>query len=57
VLDRVKHRFPDLLNSVYATATAGSAGLLLVLLLFAGRYLGVEDYGRFMYALALTTII
>jgi O-antigen/teichoic acid export membrane protein len=57
VLDTLTRRFPNLLNTVYATATAGSAGLLLVLLLIAGRYLGVEDYGRFMYALALTTII
>jgi O-antigen/teichoic acid export membrane protein len=57
VLATLTRRFPNLLNTVYATATAGSAGLLLVLLLIAGRYLGVEDYGRFMYALALTTII
>jgi O-antigen/teichoic acid export membrane protein len=57
VLQTLKQRFPTLLNSLYATATASSAGLLLVLLLIAGRYLGVEDYGRFMYALALTTII
>jgi O-antigen/teichoic acid export membrane protein len=53
----LKQRFPNVVNTVYATATASSAGLLLVLLLIAGRYLGVEDYGRFMYALALTTII
>lgn len=57
VLDTLKQRFPHLLNGVYATATASSAGLLLVLLLIAGRYLGVEDYGRFMYAMALITII
>ena len=50
-------RFPTLINSSYATATAASAGLLLVLLLVAGRYLGAEDYGRFMYALAVATIV
>lgn len=57
MLRRLTTRFPHLLNSAYATATAGSAGLLLVLLLVAGRFLGVDDYGRFMYALAVTTII
>ena len=57
MLRRLTARFPHLLNTVYATATAGSAGLLLVLLLVAGRFLGVDDYGRFMYALAVTTII
>jgi len=57
VLQRLTARFPHLLNTVYATATAGSAGLLLILLLVAGRFLGVDDYGRFMYALAVTTII
>jgi O-antigen/teichoic acid export membrane protein len=57
VLERLSARFPNLLNTVYATATASSAGLLLVLLLVAGRYLGVDDYGRFTYALAVSTII
>ncbi len=57
MLQRLTTRFPHLLNTAYATATAGSAGLLLVLLLVAGRFLGVDDYGRFMYALAVTTII
>ena len=57
MLQRLTARFPHLLNTVYATATAGSAGLLLILLLVAGRFLGVDDYGRFMYALAVTTII
>ncbi len=50
-------RFPILVNSAYATVTAGSAGLLLVLLTIAGRFLSAADYGRFSYALALTTII
>ena len=57
MLHRLTARFPHLLNSAYATATASSAGLLLVLLLVAGRFLGVDDYGRFMYALAVSTII
>jgi O-antigen/teichoic acid export membrane protein len=50
-------RFPFLINSGYATITAGSAGLLLVLLTIAGRFLSAADYGRFSGALALTTII
>ena len=53
----VKRRFPFLVNSTYATASAGSAVLLLVLLVIAGRWLSVEDYGRFVFASALTTII
>lgn len=57
MIARLTARFPNWMNSVYATATAGSAGLLLILLLVAGRFLGVDDYGRFMYALAVTTII
>jgi len=44
-------------DSGYATITAGSAALLLVLLTIAGRSLSAADYGRFSYALALTTII
>jgi O-antigen/teichoic acid export membrane protein len=50
-------RFPILVNGGYATVTAASAGLLLVLLTIAGRFLNAADYGRFSYALALTTII
>jgi O-antigen/teichoic acid export membrane protein len=53
----LKRRFPFLVNSGYATVTAASAALLLVLLTIAGRLLGTADYGRFNYALALTTII
>ena len=49
-------RFPFLVNSGYATVTAASATLLLVLLTIAGRMLTAADYGRFSYALALTTI-
>jgi O-antigen/teichoic acid export membrane protein len=44
-------------NSVYATVSAGSAGLLLLLLMLAGRLLSAADYGRFSYALALATIL
>ena len=50
-------RFPNIANTAYATASAGSAGLLLVLLLVAGRFLSVDDYGRFSLALAVITII
>jgi len=57
VLADLKRRFPFLVNSTYATASAGSAVLLLVLLVIAGRWLPVEDYGRFGFAFALTTIL
>jgi O-antigen/teichoic acid export membrane protein len=57
MLASLKRRFPFLVNSTYATASAGSNVLLLVLLVVAGRWLGAEDYGRFQWALALTTII
>jgi O-antigen/teichoic acid export membrane protein len=57
VIDDLKRRFPFLVNSTYATASAGSAVLLLALLVLAGRWLSVEDYGRFVFASALTTII
>jgi len=53
----VRQRFPFLINSGYATVTAGSAVLLLALLIIAGRFLSVIDYGRFQFALALTTIV
>src|SRR6185503_9280875 len=53
----LRARFPFLVDSGYATLTAGSAALLLVLLTIAGRLLPVDDYGRFRYALALTTIV
>ena len=51
----LKRRFPILLNSGYAAITDGSAVLLLALLTIAGRALSPEDYGRFGFALALTT--
>lgn len=53
----LRARFPLLVDSGYATLTAGSAALLLVLLTIAGRFLSAADYGRFSYALALTTIV
>jgi O-antigen/teichoic acid export membrane protein len=56
-VEAFRRRFPFLVDSGYATITAGSAGLLLILLTIAGRFLSSADYGRFSYALALTTII
>jgi O-antigen/teichoic acid export membrane protein len=53
----IRNRFPFLVNSGFASVTAGSAVLLLVLLMVAGRFLDAADYGRFSFALALTTII
>ena len=53
----LRARLPFLIDSGYATLTAGSAGLLLVLLTIAARFLSPDDYGRFRYALALTTIV
>jgi O-antigen/teichoic acid export membrane protein len=53
----LRQRLPLLVDSGYATLTAASAGLLLVLLTIAARFLSADDYGRFRYALALTTII
>lgn len=53
----IRDRFPFLVNSGFATVTAGSAVLLLVLLMIAGRFLDAADYGRFSFALALTTIL
>lgn len=43
-------------NVFYATLTAGSNSLLLLLLIVAGRTLGDAEYGKFSFALALTTI-
>jgi len=53
----LRRRFPLLFNSGYATISAASNVLLLVLLTLAGRYLSAADYGRFSYAIALTTIV
>jgi O-antigen/teichoic acid export membrane protein len=57
MFDSLRRKYPFLVNSVYATVSAGSAVLLLALLLIAARWLSAADYGRFSYALALTTII
>ena len=46
-----------LINSGFAAITAGSAALLLSLLMAAARLLDAADYGRFSYALALATVI
>lgn len=56
-LESLRRRFPMIVNAGYATLTAGSAGLLLVLLIVAGHLLTAADYGRFNFALALTTIV
>jgi O-antigen/teichoic acid export membrane protein len=56
-LNALQRRFPFLVDSGYATVTAGSNVLLLALLAIAGRWLRAEDYGRFGYALALATIV
>src|SRR5262249_4858884 len=50
-------RFAFFVSSAYATISAGSAVLLLGLLMLAGRLLSADDYGRFSFALALATII
>jgi len=50
-------RFSFLANSGYATISAGSAVLLLLLLMLAGRFLTAVDYGKFSFALALATIV
>ena len=57
MLRKLAARFPFLVSSGYAALTASSAALLLVLLTIAGRLLSTADYGRFSYALALTTIV
>ena len=57
MFERVRARFPFLANAGYATLTAGSAALLLVLLMIAARFLSADDYGRFAWAFALTTIV
>ena len=53
----VSRRFSFLANSGYATVSAGSAVLLLLLLMLAGRVLTAVDYGKFSFALALATIV
>jgi O-antigen/teichoic acid export membrane protein len=43
-------------NMAYASVSAASAGLLLVLFVAAGRTLGDAEFGKFAFALALGTI-
>ena len=43
-------------NLIYATASSGSAVLLLAVLVLAGRVLGSEAFGRFSWALACATV-
>ena len=43
-------------NMAYASVSAASAGLLLVLFVAAGRTLGDAEFGKFSFALALGTI-
>jgi len=43
-------------NMAYASVSAASAGLLLVLFVIAGRTLGDAEFGKFSFALALGTI-
>ena len=43
-------------NFIYATASSGSAVLLLWVLVLAGRRLGTEAFGQFSFAVALATI-
>ncbi|MDE3153500.1 MAG: flippase [Acidobacteriota bacterium] len=43
-------------NLFYSGLTNGSAALLLILIIVAGRTLGDAEYGKFAYALALATI-
>jgi O-antigen/teichoic acid export membrane protein len=43
-------------NFVYATASSGSAVLLLAVLLLAARRLGVGAFGQFSFAVSLATI-
>ena len=57
MFERVRARFPFLANTAYSALTAGSAALLLVLLMIAARFLSADDYGRFSWALSLTLII
>ena len=47
----------NLSRNIIFTALANlSSAFLLVLLIYAGRALGVEDFGRFNFALALGTV-
>lgn len=43
-------------NMAYASVSAASAGLLVILFIIAGRTLGNVEFGKFSFALALGTI-
>ncbi|HEX4565514.1 MAG TPA: oligosaccharide flippase family protein, partial [Vicinamibacterales bacterium] len=43
-------------NFVYAAASSGSAVLLLAVVVLAERFLGMETFGQFSWAVALATI-
>lgn len=43
-------------NIIFTTLANLSSAFLLVLLIYAGRQLGVEDFGRFNFALALGSV-
>jgi O-antigen/teichoic acid export membrane protein len=43
-------------NIIFTTLANLSSAFLLVLLIYAGRQLGAEDFGRFNFALALGTV-
>lgn len=43
-------------NLAYSTVSAGSAVLMLLLMMAVGRWLGVEDYGSFVWVIRLVTI-
>ncbi|PYR18492.1 MAG: hypothetical protein DMF94_19930 [Acidobacteria bacterium] len=43
-------------NMAYAGVSAASAGLLLILFVVAGRFLGDIEFGKFSFALMLGTI-
>jgi O-antigen/teichoic acid export membrane protein len=50
-------RLSFLASSGYATVTAGSAVMLVALLMIAGRFLPASEYGKFSFAVALATIV
>jgi O-antigen/teichoic acid export membrane protein len=50
-------RLSFLVSSGYATITAGSAVLLVALLMISGRFLPAAEYGQFSFAFALATIV
>jgi O-antigen/teichoic acid export membrane protein len=53
---RVDHSLFRLIkNTAFAGVSAASAGLLLLLLMLAGRLLGTAEYGKFVFALGLGT--